>query len=214
MRAAPIKPQYGPTLPQLLTPWWRRSSRATRSALAAASALLLAIVVLVVLITWPQTISRDGAVPYDFSYADHLHQVRPDPGSSAKVEARARGLLAASFAVAPVRLPPYGGDLEGELPLYAAGLIARLAAANPGFALGTEGKVRDNDVPGYTIDYSALRKGRQIFGRVVLLFPDRPHVRNGLVVTMLQRPSLQITTPDRVGVVGDLKLPFTTFQAG
>ena len=213
MRTAPIKPQYGPTLPQLLAPRWR-ASRLLRRATAAAGALLVAIVVGIVLLTWPKSVSHGGATPFRFDYADHLRRVTAPRGSLAKVEGRSNGLLVASLTVGPVRIPPYSGDLEGELPLYADSVIAQLAAAEQGFDLELEGKIRDNDVPGYTIDFSAQRRGRPIFGRVVLLFPDRPHRRDGVLITMLQRPSKAVTSPDRIGVVGDLKLPFTTFQTG
>lgn len=214
MHAPPIKPEYGPPLPELLRPRWRRASPATRTAVRAGGGLIVALIVLVVIVTWPTSISRGGPVPFHFDYADHLHRVAPARGELARVDARSHGLLAASLAVAPLRLPPYGGDLEGELPLYAGNLIARLATRYANFALELEGKIRNNNVPGYTIDFSATLNGRPIFGRVVLLFPDRAHQRDGLQVTMLERPNSQVTSPDRIAITGDLKTPFTTFQVG
>jgi hypothetical protein len=214
MRPPPIKPEYGPTLPELVEPRWRRVSRATRAAVLAGVGLIVVLILAVVVVTWPKSISHGGAVPFHFEYADHLHRVAPPRGDLARVEARSRGLLAASFAVAPLRLSPYGGDLEGELPLFAKQVIAGLAATYPRFALEIEGKIRNNDVPGYTIDFSAELNGRPIFGRVVLLFPDHAHQRDGLQVTMLERPSLTVTSPDRIAVTSDLKTPFTTFQVG
>jgi hypothetical protein len=214
MRPPPIKPEYGPPLPELVEPRWRRASRVTRAAVLAGVGLIVALILLVVVVTWPKSISHGGAVPFHFDYADHLHRAAPARGDLARVEARSRGLLAASFAVAPVRLPPYSGDLEGELPLFAKEVIASLAVAYPHFALEIEGKIRNNDVPGYTIDFSATLNGRAIFGRVVLLFPDHAHQRDGLRVTMLERPSLTVTSPDRIAVTSDLKTPFTTFQVG
>jgi hypothetical protein len=214
MRPPPIKPEYGPPLPELLAPRWRRAARTTRSAVLAAAALLVVLIVFVVVATWPKSISHGGAVPFHFEYADHLHRSAPAPGDFARVEARSRGVLAASFAVGPLRLPPYAGDLEGELPLFAREQIARLAATYPHFALDVEGKIRNNNVPGYTIDFSSTLNGRPVFGRVALLFPDHAHQRDGLRVTMLERPNSQVTSPDRIAVTGDLKTPFTTFQLG
>jgi hypothetical protein len=214
MRTAPVKPEFGPTLPELLAGPWQRASRTTRGSVLAGLALVLALVALIVFVTWPTSISRGGRVPFSFEYADHLRQVAAPRGQLAKVEARSRGLLAASLAVAAVRLPPYSGDLESELPLYANALLPRLVATYPGFALALEGKVRDNDVPGYAIGFSATPHGRPVLGRVVLLFPDRPQQRDGLALTMLERPNTQVTSPDKVGMAGDLKLPFTTFAIG
>jgi hypothetical protein len=214
MRAPPIKPEYGPPLPALVEPRWRRASRATKAAVLAALGLIVVLILVVVVVTWPKSISHGGVVPFHFDYADHLHRAAPARGELARVEARSRGLLAGSFAVAPVRLPPYSGNLEGELPLFADGVIARLAATYPHFALELEGKIRNNDVPGYTIDFSATLNGRPIFGRVVLLFPVHPHQRDGLQVTMLERPNKAVLSPDRIAVTSDLKTPFTTFQVG
>jgi hypothetical protein len=214
MRPPPIKPEYGPPLPALVEPRWRRASRTTRTAVMAGVGLIVALILLVVVVTWPKSISHGGAVPFRFDYADHLHRVAPARGELARVEARSRGLLAASFAVASLRVPPYSGDLEGELPLFAKELIEGLAARYPHFALALEGKIRNNDVPGYTIDFSATLNGRPIFGRVVLLFPDHTHQRDGLQVTMLERPNSQVTSPDRIAITSDLKTPFTTFQLG
>ena len=214
MRPPPIKPEYGPPLPELIEPRWRRASRATRAAVLAGVGLIVVLILVAVIVTWPKSISHGGVVPFHFDYADHLHRVAPARGELARVEARSRGLLAASFAVAPVRLPPYSGNLQGELPLFARGVIASLAATYPNFALEIEGKIRNNDVPGYTIDFSATLNGRRIFGRVVLLFPVHARQRDGLQVTMLERPSLTVTSPDRIAVTSDLKTPFTTFQVG
>src|SRR5438270_11222967 len=101
MRPAPIKPEYGPTLPQLLGPRWQRASRLTRRALIAGAVFLVALVALAVIATWPSSISGGRPVSFHFDYADHLHRVKPQKGEYARVEAHSRGLLAASFAVAP-----------------------------------------------------------------------------------------------------------------
>lgn len=214
MPGAPIKPEYGPTLPELAGPPWRRASRATRRLVVATAVLAVALIAAAILLTWPSSVSGGRPVAFHFDYADHLHKVRPAPGQFARVEARSRGLLAASFAVSPVRLPLYGGNLEGELPLFARGVIATLASQYPQFALEIEGKIRNNDVPGYTIDFSATLGRRPLFGRVVMLFPAHAHQRDGVLVTMLERPNLAVTSPDKIAVTGDLKTPFTTLEVG
>lgn len=214
MTSAPIKPEYGPTLPEIVDPRWRRASRATRRAVIAGGVLVLALIAVAVVVTWPSSVSGGGPVSFHFNYADHLHRVKPAAGEAARVEAHSRGVLVASIAVSRVRLPSYGGNLEGELPLYADGVIAGLARKYRGFALEIEGKIRNNDVPGYTIDFSATLHRRRIFGRSVLLFPASSRARDGLLVMMLERPNSGVTTPDKIAVTGDLKTPFTTFEVG
>ena len=67
--------------------------------------------------------SHGGRVPFGFSYRG-LYRVAPEPGGYVKVERRhADGTVRDSFAVGPLRLAPYSGELMGEMPLYAAGYI-------------------------------------------------------------------------------------------
>ena len=98
----------------------------------------------------------------------------PDPGGYVKVQRRrADGSLEDSFAVEPLQLPPYSGELSGELPLYATGYIRGLARRDPDFVLRGEGKTRVNGVPAYHVLYTAVVEGRTMYGRDVLLLPER-----------------------------------------
>ena len=130
---------------------------------------------------------------------------------------RPDGRLEDSFAVAPLRLPPYAGTLPGELPLYAAGYIAALGHRYRGFALGSEGKTRINTIPGYQVVYTATVEGQTMWGRDVLLLPpNRRGVRDGVQITMLTSPTAdpKVNSPLEVASDGVLLRPVKTFRFG
>jgi hypothetical protein len=217
MAAVPIKPQYGPTLGRLLSPRWRAASRRVRVAVIGACVGVVALVVGAVLTLENATYSHGGSVPFSFSYRG-LYRVRPDPGGYVKVQRRhADGSLEDSFAVEPLTLPPYAGSLSGELPLYAAGYIRALAARYGEFVLRGEGKTRLlKTVPAYNVLYTARVEGHTMWGRDVLLLPERPGVRRGVAIVMLTSPTAnaQITSPLEVANAGVLSRPLKTFSFG
>jgi hypothetical protein len=216
MAAVPIKPEYGPTLGRLLSPRWRASSPSIRRMVTVAGALLVALVLAAALSLLNAKYSHGGQVPFSFSYRS-LYRVAPDPGGYVKIQRhRADGRLEDSFAVEPLTLPPYSGSLSGELPLYAAGYIRGLKARYVGFTLRLEGKTRVNTVPAYQILYTALVEGQTMWGRDVLLLPDRPGVRAGVDIVMLTSPtaSPQVTSPLEVASAGVLLKPLKTLTLG
>jgi hypothetical protein len=130
-----------------------------------------------------------------------------------RIERRAGGRLEDSFAGAPLRLPPYAGGESGELPLYASGYIKGLSSKYSGFVLRGEGKTRVNTVPAYNVLYTATVEGREMYGRDVLLLPERPEVRDGVAIEMLTSPSSssKVTSPLEVASAGVLEKPLETF---
>jgi hypothetical protein len=214
--AVPIKPEYGPTLGRLLSPRWRAASRLAQVLTLALIAGVLALVVGGALTLENAHYSHGGRVPFSFSYRS-LYRVAPDSGGYVKVQRHGHGgVLEDSMAVEPLTLPPYSGALSAELPLYAAGYIHRLADRYAGFVLWAEGKTRINSVPAYHVFYSALVGGRTMWGRDVLLLPERPGAREGVDIVMLTSPraSAQVTSPLEVANAGVLLRPLKTFSIG
>jgi hypothetical protein len=212
--AVPLKPEYRPTLAQLLTPSWRRASRTMRLLVMALAAALVVGVAGLTLTLLPAHISYGGPVPFSFSYRG-LHRVAPEAGGDVKVERlSASGRLLDSFAVAPLKLPLYEGDLSGELPLYSVAYIQALSRRYAGFELQGEGKTRVNMVPAYNIYYSLRLAGQRMYGRDVLLVPERPGAREGVAIRMLTAPqsSGQVTSPLLVATAGLLYKPLRTFS--
>jgi hypothetical protein len=213
--AVPLKHDYRPTLAQLLSPRWRRLPQPLRALTYAGGLALLALVAIAVLTLLPARISYSGAVPFHFSYKG-LYRTPPDPGGYVKVTRRSHGRLEDSFAAGPLTLPPYAGSLSGELPLYASHYIQQLAQRDPAFQLQGEGKTRVNTVPGYNIYYTTRLEGRLIWGRDILLLPERPAVRQGVVIAMLTSPhaNSQVKSVLEIATAGVLQRPVHTFTFG
>jgi hypothetical protein len=215
--AVPIKPHYGPTLGRLLSPRWRAASTPARAVVILACAGSIAVLVGGALTLLNATYSHAGSVPFSFSYRS-LYRVRPDPGGYVKVQRhRAGGALEDSFAVEPLTLPPYSGSVSGELPLYAERYIRALAGRTAGFVLRGEGKTRLNTgLAGYQVVYEASVEGRTMWGRDVLLLPERPAVRRGVDVVMLTSPhaNARVTSPLEVATAGVLQRPLKSFSFG
>jgi hypothetical protein len=209
MATIPLKPQYGPTLGTLLAPRWYAAPKGVRWLVRAAGVGIVVIAIAAALTLWPATYSHGGAAPFHFSYRG-LYRSTPEPGQYVRIDRRAGGRLEDSFAVSPLRLPPYSGGLSGELPVYASGYIAGLGRKFSDFVLRGEGKTRVNTVPAYNIFYTARVEGREMYGRDVLLLPERQGVRDGVVLEMLTRPRPPLT-PQEVATAGVLERPVETF---
>jgi hypothetical protein len=216
MAAVPIKPEYGPTLGRLLSPRWRAGSPPVRTMVIVSIIALLALSLAAALSLLNAGYSHGGRVPFSFSYRS-LYRVTPDQGGYVKIQRhRSDGRLEDSFAVEPLTLPPYSGALSGELPLYAAGYIRGLRARYVDFVLRAEGKTRVNTVPAYDVLYTVLVDGQTMWGRDVLLAPDRLGAREGVDIVMLTSPtaSSQVTSPLEVASAGVLLKPLKTFTFG
>jgi hypothetical protein len=216
MVAVPIKPEYGPTLGRLLSPRWRAAAPLTRRAVMVAGAGLVVLFVVAVLTLLNASYSHGGRVPFSFAYRG-LYQAAPEAGEYVKVQRRrGDGSLEDSYAVGPLLLPTYSGELSGELPLYASGHIPLLASRYAGFVLRGEGKTRVSAGPAYQILYTAIVEGRPMYGRDVLLLPERAGAREGVEIVMLTSPTAnsQVRSPLEVAATGVLLRPLKTFTFG
>lgn len=215
MPSIPLKPEYGPTLGRLLAPRWHAASRLVRASAIAVAVGLLAILIAATFTLVNARYSKAGPVPFGFDYRG-LYRVPAGPGEYVQVRAPRRGPLRYSFAVAPLELPAYTGNLSGELPLYASSYIATLRKQVPGFVLRGEGKTRVNTVPAYDVAYTRTIAGKTYYDRDVLLLPERAGARAGVRITMLAAPGTepQVTSPIEVGTMGVLELPLETFSIG
>jgi hypothetical protein len=217
MVAVPMKPEYGPTLGRLLAPRWNAAPRLARFAVVGAAVALVAVLAAVGLTLANTTYSHGGPVPFSFNYRD-LYRVAPERGGYVRVQSRwPDGALKYSYAVDPLRLPPYTGALTGEMPIYAASYIRALSRTYRGFDLRGEGKTKiSNTLTGYQVAYWADVEGREMYARDVLLMPERPGVREGVDIHMLTAPgaSPQVLSPLEVGETGVLLRPLKNFSFG
>jgi hypothetical protein len=216
MAAVPMKPEYGPTLGRLLAPWWHGTRRWVRMAVLAGGAFLVAAAVGLTLTLLSAHYSQGGPMPFSFSYKG-LYRTTPDPGGYVKVAAHERdGSLKYSYAVEPLLLGPYSGNVSGALPVYATGYAKELARLDRNFVLRGEGKTRVNKVPGYQVLYTTVDRGHLLFGRNVLLLPEKPGVRRGVKIVMVtsSTASSKVKTPSDVASTGVLLKPLKTFTFG
>jgi hypothetical protein len=216
MAAVPIKSEYGPTLGDLFSPRWRAASPLVRGLGRIAIVALLALALIVFLTLKNAHYSHGGSMPFSFSYRG-LYRVHPAPGQFVRIERhRADGLLEDSFAVEALTLPPYSGWQTGELAVYAAGYVRQLRARDSRFVLRAEGKTRVNAVPAYQVIFTTTVDGQEMYGRNVLLLPQRSGARRGVKLVMLTSPTAnaQVTSPLEVASEGVLLRPVKTFTLG
>lgn len=211
-----MKPEYGPTLGRLLAPRWRAAPQWVRAGAIAAALLVALAAIAVVLTLEPARYSQVGSFPFSFTYKG-LFKTSPEGGGYVRVEAHyPDGSLKYSYAVNPLSLPPYSGGISGVLPVYATGYSERLLGRFPGVKLDGEGKTRVNKVPAYQVLYRATIDGRTMYGRNVLLLPERPGARKGVEIVMLTAAgaSTEVKEPSEVASGGVLLRPLKTFSFG
>ncbi|MEA2313703.1 MAG: hypothetical protein QOI03_395 [Solirubrobacteraceae bacterium] len=217
MPAIAMKSEYGPTLGRLLAPRWHGASALVRGAITALGVLVLAAVIAAVLTLENAHFSHGGRVPFSFSYRG-LWRTAAQPGEFVRLARRhADGTLADSFAVGPLSLPPYSGSLSAELPLYAAGYIRGLRGRYQGFSLRGEGKTKVNGmISAYDVFYAVPVEGRTLYGRDIMLLPERPGAREGVEISMLSTPgkSPGFRSAIEVALTGELLRPLKTFSFG
>jgi len=211
--ALPVKPEYGPTLAQLLAPGWRARSRAARRMLIAASLAGVALVAGLALSLLDASYSHGGVTPFSFHYRG-LYRTAPAAGELVRLVRYRGGHLQDLFAVAPLELAPYRGSQTAELPLYAARRIGELSRRYAGFELVGEGAVKVNTVPGYSIYFRLTRDGRTLYGRDTLLLPDQLSPRNGVIITALTQPRGLVNSAILVGAYDVLQAPLHSFTLG
>jgi hypothetical protein len=214
-----VRPEFGPTLPELVGPRVRALPRAAQVALARAAA---GVVVLLAALLFRDT--RDtrahavvrAPVAYNLVYPHTLVRARPRGPETLRLQTPPGTKEPQSFAVTPLRLPPYRGDATALLTVMSADLISRMRASLPGFVWRGDGRVNYNRQPGYEILFQAKIGGRTTYGRRTLLVPggDTPP-RAGVDITILAARSPAIPRVDAVAATsGALKTAIRSFRFG
>jgi len=211
-----VREEFGPTLPELLGARLGVPVRTIWRVLAAVGVLVvLALVWLAFVRGTPGQagVVVRGPVTFNLIYTDALRKVAPRAGETLRLRTTAGP--AQSFAVRPLRLAPYKGDVSAELTLLSARLIRQMGAQYPGFLWRADGRVNINQQPGYQIVFQARIGGHTTYGKRVLLVsaPDPPP-RTGLDITMLSERSPAIPRADAVAANGPLKTPYRSVRFG
>jgi hypothetical protein len=207
-----VKPQYGPTLVQMLAP----RSLAVRAAAVALAALLVAAVVVIVAATRSDDtfVLERRPVTFNLVHGPELHRVAL-PGSLVALEHDRAGLFLDSYVIRPLTLPPYRGAAGGMLPIYANGYLERLRHRYRGFEFVGEGRSRINNGIGYQVTFRARRGGRTLYGRHVLLVEEVPDGRRrGVVIELESTAAAGTPNAEEIGNHGALKTALRSFRFG
>jgi hypothetical protein len=189
--AGDVKPEYGPTLPELLESRLGGVPRGIRGAFGVVVAVIVVVALLVAVRGGSSSISGGGSgVSFSFSYAGLDREALPT-GTYALLEATRGTRLVARIAVAPLRLAPYTGNVIGIEPLIAANYMRTFAARTPGVVLQSAGPTVVDGTAGYDFTYTQRLDGETYYGRTIFLTPSaESHALSGLTVSLLAQPVL------------------------
>jgi hypothetical protein len=208
-----VRPELGPTLPELAGPWVRTWPRPVRLALLALGALVVLVALWALLLRGGGAQAKRGVVvrapiAFNFVYRAPFHKLTPHAGELARAGSKDQ-----SFSVRELRLPAYRGDAAGFLPLYAAQQEAPMRRALPGFAWRDDGRANVNQQQGYEIVFQYRPNGKLVYGRRIFLLPSLT-ARQGVDIWVLAPRSPAIVTADDVGHNGGLKTSLRSFRFG
>ena len=215
-----VRPEFGPSLPELLAPRVRALPRLVQAALAAVVLLIVLAAALVLFRKEEdanrQTVVVRSPIEYNLVVAPPLARVAPRGRETLRLETPAGTKAPMLYTVTPYRLPPYHGDSTGILTFESANMIARMRRTIPGFVWRGDGRVNYNRQPGYEILYQANIGGRTTYGRRTVLVPggDAPP-KEGLDITMQAARSAAIPRVDAIGAAnGPLKTAIRSLRFG
>ena len=211
-----VREEFGPTLPELVGARLHVQPRTVWRVLAAAGAVVVLVLVWLAFLRGTPgqaaVVVREP-VAFNLIHTDALQRAAPRGGEMLLLRSRAGA--AQSFAVRPLRLAPYKGDVSATLTVLSARLIRQMSATYPGFLWRGDGRVNINKQPGYQIVFQARVGGHTTYGKRVLLVagPDPPP-REGLDITMLSERSPATPKADAVAANGPLKTPLRSLRFG
>lgn len=208
-----MKPEYGPTLVQLLAP----RSLAVRVAAAVLAVAILVVAVVIALTSRPDETAVLIRKPITLNLI-HGPQWEPVDRPGALVALRHEspdGLFLDAYAIRELRLPPYRGAVGGMLPVLADSYIRDLARRYRSFELVGEGRARVNNAIGYAVTFRARTGSRRLYGRHYLLVEEEPEGRrHGVILELESTPAAGTPNADTIGNHGALKTPLRSFRFG
>ena len=168
-----VKPEFGPSLPELAGPRLRALPRWVLWAAVAVSVLLVVLAVVGWLLVRTPTRTIEVKSPVEFSVTYPSDDLRRLPAQGTEVVR----LVSAPGAANPVRLDISrvelpAGQREGAFPIVSSRLIEQMRRSDPSFILRGEQPVNYSGQAGYQIYYQTSRGGKTWYGRRILLFSD------------------------------------------
>jgi hypothetical protein len=207
-----VLPEHRPTLRDELA----RHSRGFRwSVLGLLAALVIGFA------AWALAPKRAGAhyvhrsqPVFNLHFGDAFQRLAPERDEVLHIRRRAHGRTLDAFAVSPLTLPPYRGDVGGLLPVYAERVLADLRVAYPDLELVEEGKARVGLMPAYSILFRVGRGRDRMYGRDVVLPRPQPGAREAVRLALRTWKGSGVSEPRDLGFRGALRAPYRTFRFG
>lgn len=208
-----LRPEFGPTLPELLS---ARLS-ISRRVITIAGAVLLVLVIAgikVALGIGRDTITVHGSPSFSVVYdTAQLHRAPLRPGEVLRLQGRRRH-AAVVLTARRLALPPFHGDVVGgQLPLYSTTYQDQLKAQLPQFVLTDEGRSRINTAQGYELGYQSGRAGHRTYWREIFLLPDTTR-GDQIVVLRMGQTFIGPTGPRDRALVAAAKQAYQSFRFG
>jgi hypothetical protein len=208
-----MKPEYGPTLVQLLAP----RSLAVRVAAAVLAVAILVVAVVIALTSRPDetAVLVRKPITLNLIHGPQWERVdRPEMLVALRHESP-DGLFLDAYAIRELRLPPYRGAVGGMLPVLADSYIRDLARRYRSFELVGEGRARINNAIGYAVTFRARTGPRRLYGRHYLLVEEEPEGRrHGVILEIESTPAAGTPNAETIGNHGALKTPLRSFRFG
>ena len=208
-----LKPEYGPTLFELLAP----RHLAVRVAAAGLALAILVAAVVIALTSRPDETAVLVRKPITFNLI-HGPQWAPVQRSGTLVALRhdaPGGLFLDAYAIRELTLPAYRGAAGGMLPVYADAYLRTLPRRYREFELVGEGRARINNAIGYAVTFRARLGTRRLYGRHYLLVEEEPEGRrHGVILEIESTPAAGTPNADGIGNHGALKTPLRSFRFG
>jgi hypothetical protein len=208
-----VAPEFRPTLRDELAPLSPRRRRAIVGGLVA---LVVVLAAAAFVASRPNGVHVVGHRPvtWNLYHPEVLRETRPPAGELLHLEHRgAHGRLISLFAVEPLHLPAYRGNVGGVLPVLADKELAALRTRIPGMVPLEEGKARASNAAGYQLLFR-VSSSPKVWGRLVLLVKPGKRSRVGVRLLMLGTPRGGNTKYTDVGNEGELRDPYRTFMFG
>lgn len=216
------RPEFGPSLPELVASRLRLPAARVRAVLLGVVALAVVLYVASGLLGVRGAADLEdeivgGPAPFTLGHSAALRRVEPEAGELLRLEGRTGG-PEQSYAAAPFAIPAHRGDVTAVLGVLAARQADELARRLPDFRYRGDAKARINELPGHLLVFQFRRDGRTVYGKRFLLAPivapGEPAPRTGVAVTLLAERSPAVPNADAVGDDSALKAPLRSFRFG
>lgn len=215
-----MRPEYGPSLPEIAAPRLRVLPRAVQRLLTVIAALLLLAIVAVAVKSSGSGLNDvfvRKPIAFTLGYKGALHKATPQGDEVLRLEGPKGPGITSTFTARPLVLGTYSGDVTADMLSIASTRLAELQKADPNLVYRGEGKARINFIPAYQLAFQTRLNNRVVFGKLFFLAPvtpstPRPH--DGIELKLISGLSGAVPSVAAVGTNGVLKSPLRSFRFG